>query len=124
MHQRIAEIGTAHRAVNDHPVIGPVIDDGEVHGLGYSLGSATLMAGSIAAVDIAALKSHCYANAAKPSILQIAKPVCVDVSRASNHWQRSFGVTSQTTRFGDNRQDGACCAGWPRSDPATNPQEN
>jgi predicted dienelactone hydrolase len=42
-----------------------VIDDGEVHGLGYSLGSATLMAGSIAAVDIAALKSHCYANAAK-----------------------------------------------------------
>ena len=64
MHQRIAEIGTAHRAVIDHPVIGPVIDDGEVHGLGYSLGSATLMAGSIAAVDIAALKSHCYANAA------------------------------------------------------------
>jgi predicted dienelactone hydrolase len=65
MHQRIAEITTAHRAVVDHPVIGPVIDDGPVHGLGYSLGSATLMASSIAAVDIAALKSHCYANAAK-----------------------------------------------------------
>ena len=65
MHQRIAEIGTAHRAVIDHPVIGPVIDDGAVHGLGYSLGSATLLASSIAAVDIAALKSHCYANAAK-----------------------------------------------------------
>jgi len=55
--------------------------------------------------------------------LQIAKPVCADVSRASNHWQRSFGVTNQTTRFGDNRQDGACCAGWPRSDPATNPKK-
>ena len=65
MHQRIAEIGTAHRAVIDHPVIGPVIDDGAVHGLGYSLGSATLLVSTIAAVDIAALKSHCYANAAK-----------------------------------------------------------
>ena len=60
MHQRIAEIGTEHRAVVDHPVIGPVIDDGTFHGLGYSLESATLMASSIAA-----MKSHCYANAAK-----------------------------------------------------------
>jgi hypothetical protein len=34
MHQCIAEIGTAHRAVIDHPVIGPVINDGAVHGLG------------------------------------------------------------------------------------------
>ena len=65
MHQRIAEIGTEHRAVVDHPVIGPVIDDGTFHGLGYSLESATLMASSIAAVNIAAMKSHCYANAAK-----------------------------------------------------------
>lgn len=65
MHQRIAEIAKAHRAVIDHPVIGPVIDDGAVHGLGYSLGGATLMASSIAAVDIAALKSHCHANADK-----------------------------------------------------------
>ena len=37
MHQRIAEIGTEHRAVVDHPVIGPVIDDGTFRGLAIRL---------------------------------------------------------------------------------------
>ena len=121
MHQRIAEIGTEHRAVVDHPVIGPVIDDGTFHGLGYSLESATLMASSIAAVNIAAMKSHCYANAAKDPLFCKSPSLSVRMF----HVLQTIGKdTNQTTKFGDYRQDAACSARWPRPDPATNLQEN
>ena len=62
---RVSELAHAVAAVRDDPVLGAVTRTDVVHGLGYSLGGATVLAAAGAVVDEALVKSHCRQNAAE-----------------------------------------------------------
>ena len=56
---RMKEIGNAIRIVEHSPGFVGLIDSGQVHGVGYSLGSVTIMSAAGASVDLERVDQHC-----------------------------------------------------------------